>query len=127
MAGVAAGLGGVARAGGGAVAQGVRAMASRAGEPLKESAQAGRGAAWRATGGSAPSGASSASAASARAAPVSPSSGAAPVSPSGGAAPDWARRLRAEQAARAHRQATTQAIRDGDRPGGAANPDLKED
>jgi len=118
MAGVAAGLGGVARAGGGAVAQGVRAMAIRAGEPLKESAQGGRSAAWRATGGSAPGGASSASAASARAAPVSPS---------GGAAPDWARRLRAEQAARAHRQATTQAIRDGDRPGGAANPDLKED
>ncbi|MGE0155304.1 MAG: P-type conjugative transfer protein TrbL [Reyranellaceae bacterium] len=116
--GMAAGLGGVARAGGGAVAQGVRAMASRAGEPLKESAQAGRSAAWRATGGTAPGGASSASAASARAAPVSPS---------GGAAPDWARRLRAEQAARAHRQATTQAIRDGDRPGGAANPDLKED
>jgi type IV secretion system protein TrbL len=118
MTGVAAGLGGVARAGGGAVAQGVRAMARRAGEPLKESAQAGRSAAWRATGGSAPGGASAASAASARAAPVSPS---------GGGAPDWARRLRAEQAARAHRQATTQAIRDGDRPGGAANPDLKED
>ena len=118
MAGVAAGLGGVARAGGGAVAQGVRAMASRAGEPLKESAQAGRSAAWRATGGSAPGGASSALAASARAAPVSPS---------GGAAPEWARRLRAEQASRAHRHATAQAIRDGDRPGGAANPDLKED
>jgi type IV secretion system protein TrbL len=118
MAGVAAGLGGVARAGGGAVAQGVRAIASRADESMKESAQEGRSAAWRATGGSAPGSASSASAASARAAPVSPS---------GGAAPHWARRLRAEQAARAHRQATTQAIRDGDRPGGAANPDLKED
>jgi len=118
MAGVAAGLGGVARAGGGAVAQGVRAMAIRAGEPLKESTQGGRSAAWRVTGGSAPGGANSASGASARAAPVSPS---------GGAAPDWARRLRAEQAARAYRQATTQAIRDGDRPGGAANPDLKED
>jgi type IV secretion system protein TrbL len=34
--------------------------------------------------------------------------------------------LRAEQASRAHRHATTQAIRDGDRAGGGANPDLKE-
>jgi len=85
---------------------------------MKESAQSGRSAAWRATGGSAPSGSNTASAASANAAPASSS---------GGAAPDWARRLRAEQTSRAHRQAATQAIRDGDRPGGAANPDLKEE
>jgi type IV secretion system protein TrbL len=118
MAGMAAGMGGMARAGGGAIAQGVRAIASRAGEPLKEGARKGRSAAWRATGGSAPSSSSAASAASANAAPASSS---------GGTAPDWARRLRAEQAARAHRQAATQAIRDGDRPGGAANPDLREE
>jgi type IV secretion system protein TrbL len=34
--------------------------------------------------------------------------------------------LRAEQASRAHRHATAQAIKDGDKPAGAANPDLKD-
>ena len=41
-------------------------------------------------------------------------------------APDWARRLRSEQAARHHRQAALQAVREGDRGGAAANPDIKE-
>ena len=43
-----------------------------------------------------------------------------------GEAPDWARRLRAEQTARHHRHVALQAIRDGDRGGAAANPDIKE-
>ena len=41
-------------------------------------------------------------------------------------APDWARQLRSEQAARHHRHAALQAIREGDRGGAAANPDIKE-
>jgi type IV secretion system protein TrbL len=41
-------------------------------------------------------------------------------------APDWARRLRSEQTARHHRHAALQAIREGDRGGAAANPDIKE-
>ena len=41
-------------------------------------------------------------------------------------APDWARRLRSEQAVRHHRHAALQAIREGDRGGAAANPDIKE-
>ncbi|MGN6848876.1 MAG: P-type conjugative transfer protein TrbL, partial [Sphingomicrobium sp.] len=41
-------------------------------------------------------------------------------------APDWARRLRAEQSARHHRQSAVQAIREGDGSGAAANPDIKE-
>ncbi|HEY7959574.1 MAG TPA: P-type conjugative transfer protein TrbL [Sphingomicrobium sp.] len=40
--------------------------------------------------------------------------------------PGWARRLRSEQAARHHRQSALQAIREGDRGGAAANPDIKE-
>jgi type IV secretion system protein TrbL len=40
--------------------------------------------------------------------------------------PDWARRLRSEQAARHHRHAALQAVREGDRGGAAANPDIKE-
>jgi type IV secretion system protein TrbL len=40
--------------------------------------------------------------------------------------PDWAKRLRSEQAARHHRHAALQAVREGDRGGAAANPDIKE-
>lgn len=45
---------------------------------------------------------------------------------SGGEAPEWARRLRADQAARHHRHAALQSVREGDRGGAAANPDIKE-
>ncbi len=38
----------------------------------------------------------------------------------------WARRLRSEQRMRAHAHTTTQAIKEGDRPGAAANPDLDQ-
>ncbi|MEW5704379.1 MAG: P-type conjugative transfer protein TrbL [Pseudomonadota bacterium] len=115
MGAVAAGVGGVARAGGGAVAQGARSMASRASNSLSQSAKTGREAAWRATGGGSVSGESASGAAQGA------SSAAATDS-----APQWAKRLRAEQASRAHRHTTAQAIKDGDKPGGAANPDLKD-
>ena len=42
------------------------------------------------------------------------------------AAPGWARRLRAEQNARHHRQSAVQAIREGDGGGAAANPDIRQ-
>jgi len=107
MAGVAAGVGGVARAAGGAVAQGVRSTAGRASSSLKESADAGRRTAWAATGGQ----------------PIAsgPSS---PSSTGIASAPDWAKNLRADQTRRAHAHATAQSIKDGDRPGASANPDL---
>jgi len=107
MAGVAAGLGGVARAAGGAVAQKARSMAGQAGASLSRSAQAGREGAWQATGGQ-------------------PISNGAPSSSSTGSAsaPDWARSFRSEQARRAQAHATTQSIKDGDRSGAGANPDL---
>ena len=41
-------------------------------------------------------------------------------------APSWARRLRSEQTARHHRHVALQAVRDGDRGGAAATPDIKE-
>jgi len=112
MAGVTAGVGGIARAGGGAVAQGVRSALQRAGSSLAESGNAGRQAAWRATGGAT--------------AGSPPASGSSTATTSAASAPEWARRLRAEQASRAHRHATTQAIKDGDKAGGGANPDLKD-
>ena len=113
MGAVAAGLGGIARAGGGAMVNGARSMAQRAGGSLSESAQAGRQAAWRATGGS-------------NAAGSGPSGGGAPAN-STSAPPAWARRLQAEQRARHYRQATSQAIKQGDRPGAPANPDLDQE
>ncbi|MDB5392673.1 MAG: P-type conjugative transfer protein TrbL [Rhodospirillales bacterium] len=111
---VAAGLAGVARGGGGAVVQRARSMVQRADSPLAESAQSGRQAASRATGDGPASGGSASPADS------SPSRG-------GSEPPSWARRLQAEQRARHHRQATTQAIKEGDRPGAPANPNLDQE
>ncbi|MEQ8393679.1 MAG: P-type conjugative transfer protein TrbL [Gammaproteobacteria bacterium] len=105
VAGVAAGLAGVARAGGGVAA----AAARRATAGLFESARRGRQAAWQATGGSG--------------AGTNPGTG---TVPPGSGPPSWAQRLRAEQRRRAHLHTTAQAIKEGDRPGGGANPDLSE-
>lgn len=43
-----------------------------------------------------------------------------------GQAPDWARQLRSDQTRRHHRHVALQAIRDGDRGGVGAHPDIKE-
>jgi type IV secretion system protein TrbL len=100
-------VGGVARAAGGAVAQGVRSTAGRASSSLRESVDTGRRAAWAATGGQ-------------------PIANGAPSSSSTGttSAPDWAKSLRTDQTRRAHAHATAQSIKDGDRSGAPANPDL---
>ncbi|KUM26929.1 conjugal transfer protein TrbL [Mesorhizobium loti] len=105
LSGVAAGVQGIAGAAAGAAMHGMRSSA----EPLRRSAAAGRDAAWTATGGTPTS---SMTAGPANAAPA--------------AAPAWARRLRSEQTARAHRHAATQAVRDGDRGGSGANPSLND-
>lgn len=107
MAGVGAGLSGVAKAGAGAA----RSAFSGVGSKFAESAQAGRRAAFRATGGQSSGG----------------SMGEPPSSAASGSMPNWAHRLRNEQRFRARTQAVTQAIREGDRPGGGANPDLKQE
>jgi type IV secretion system protein TrbL len=117
-AGVASGLSGVARAAAGAAAQPFKDMAGRAAGSLADSVQRGRVGAWKVTGGS------------------SPVAGAAPPAPAADAAggqgagpPAWARRMQSNQSAHVHRHAVLQAVKDGDRPGGSANPDLssKED
>jgi len=98
---VGAGLGGVARAG--------AAMArDRAASSLgaDAAAQAGRQAVFQAGAGAARGG----------------ESGGSPE----GAAPQWAQRLRAEQSARHHRHAALQAVREGDRGGAGATPDIRE-
>ncbi|RWQ22739.1 P-type conjugative transfer protein TrbL [Mesorhizobium sp.] len=105
LSGVAAGMGGVARAAGGAVVQSARSVTA----PVRQSAEAGRDAAWTATGGG----------------PTSSQPEPA-VNTAADAAPAWAKRLRSEQTARAHRHTAMQAVRDGDRPGSGANPSLND-
>jgi type IV secretion system protein TrbL len=110
-AGVGAGLAGVARAGAGAAANAARGAGARFASSMGESAQAGRDAAFRATGGTR------------TASPANENTSA----PAGsGGVPAWARRLRSEQRMRAHAHTTTQTIKDGDRPGAAATPDLDQ-
>jgi type IV secretion system protein TrbL len=99
---VGAGLAGVASAGGAAAMQKLRGAGGIA-------AAAGRGQRAALLAGATRAGAASAAAGESASEP-----------------PDWARRLRSEQTARHHRHAAFQAIREGDRGGGAANPDIKE-
>ena len=109
LAGVGAGLAGVARAGAGAVRQGARALGETITDALAESAESGRQAAWSATGGEPPSSASAA---------MPAESGA------GDAVPPWARRLRTTQRLHTYGHTVSRAIKEGDRPGAGANPDL---
>jgi type IV secretion system protein TrbL len=113
-AGVSGGVGGVARAGVGAGMQSARSMIARAGAAISESAQAGRQAAWRSTGGGAQGTTNS-----------SGRDGSASDQRSN--APDWARRLSSEQRARHTNQLATQALKEGDRPGAPANPELDQE
>jgi type IV secretion system protein TrbL len=99
---VGAGLGGVARAGIGAARDRVNSAAG-----LGEAAERGRRSALFAGSGAAPAGAGQ-------------------ESRGGDDAPQWARQLRSEQSARQHRHAALQAVREGDRGGGGANPDISE-
>ncbi|HLG86852.1 MAG TPA: P-type conjugative transfer protein TrbL, partial [Alphaproteobacteria bacterium] len=107
IAAVGTGVAGVGRAAAGTVAQTARSVVSPIADAFDAPIAAGRRAAWRATGGSAASAPDTASA-----------------SPPPNAAPEWARRLRAEQIRRANLHAATQAIKEGDRQGGSANPEL---
>ncbi|SHL52573.1 type IV secretion system protein TrbL [Sphingobium sp. YR657] len=116
--GIKAGLGGVASAASNATGARVRSAASRVGQGFQADVARGRNAAWHAMNmdalmpGARPQAAGAA---------TSSSTGA-----GGDAAPSWAQKLRSEQAARHHRHVAAQTIKDGDRPGGAANPDLSD-
>jgi type IV secretion system protein TrbL len=119
MAGMAAGVSGVAKAGAGAAYQAARGAASNAASGLRESAQAGRQGAWRATGGTR---SSSSSSATGEPGPHGSTDGGG----SSATPPAWARRLRSQQQRRGHVQNIHQAVRDGDRPGHGISPTLHE-
>ena len=108
---VGAGLGGMASAAGGAAMQGARSFASRVTAPFRESVERGQQAA-RHAGRTSPAPAASGASSSGSGTPDS--------------VPEWARSLRAQQTARHHRHMAAQTIKDGDRPGSAANPNLSD-
>lgn len=108
LAGIGAGIAGMARAGAGALKQGARGTAERLSGTMAEAAASGRQGAWRATGGNLPS------------------SAGAPPPGSSTTVPAWARRLQSEQRLRAHTHVAAQAVKEGDRPGHGANPDLHQ-
>ena len=107
---VAAGVGGMATAAKGAASQKMAQAGQSIG--LGAAAEAGRNAAWNAgkTSSSASSGASGSGASEGSSAPM----------------PPWAQQMRSEQSARHNRQLALHAVRDGDRGGSGANPDIKE-
>jgi type IV secretion system protein TrbL len=49
-----------------------------------------------------------------------------PMAAGSASAPAWAERLRSEQRRRTQTHIAAQAIKDGDRAGSAANPDLQD-
>jgi type IV secretion system protein TrbL len=104
---VGAGVGGMAKAAGNAAKAGI---ANALG--LGDAVDAGRTAAWNALNrGSSPG----------------PSgSNASDASPGAGNAPAWARDFKATQTARHHRHVALQTLKEGDRGGASATPDIKE-
>lgn len=114
-AGVAAGLGGVAQAGMGAAREAAQRWGQSIWGDATDRAKAGQETAFRATGGRRTR------------RPANENGPSAAASPGFAAAPPaWARRMQSEGRRRAHAHTTTQAIKDGDRPGAAANPDLDQ-
>jgi type IV secretion system protein TrbL len=114
-AGVAAGMGGVAAAGFGAARSAAQSWGEGVFGDAAARAKAGGEAAFKATGGR-------------RSGSPANENGPAATAPGGapGAPPAWARRMQSEGRRRAHSHATTQAIKEGDRPGAAANPELDQ-
>ncbi|MGQ3293961.1 MAG: P-type conjugative transfer protein TrbL, partial [Shinella sp.] len=117
-AGVASGLGGVARAGGSAAVSPLRRAASRAAESMKSSFNAGGKAAFEATGGTSTMGSIGGDAAGDGAASAG--------SASAGGPPAWAQRMRRSQHMTHAAQATAHAVRSGDAHGGGSSVNLSE-
>jgi type IV secretion system protein TrbL len=100
---VGAGLGGVATAAKGAAANRLRSASG-----VGVAAERGRQAAWSAG------------------TTASPAAASTPATSGTTAAPAWAQRLQGQQNARHRRQMAVHAVRDGDRGGASATPDIKE-
>ena len=123
MAGVGAGLAGVARGAAAASSQARRNFTQSASSGLSARSQAGFQAAWTATGGTRSS--------STNSPPPSggpTSSGAAATGGGSSASPPlWARRLHQTQRRRAHAQMAAQAIKEGDKSGSGLTPSIRQE
>jgi type IV secretion system protein TrbL len=109
--GAAGGSGGGTSSAAAAGPQPARSRVQRVGDAVSAGVRAGRQSVRGASSGNAP-----------------PTSGPSNSSPdSAPATPEWARRLRGEQRARHARQTVTQAVKEGDRPGAPANPELDQE
>ncbi|WP_334146654.1 P-type conjugative transfer protein TrbL [Hyphomicrobium sp.] len=117
MRAVATGLGGVARAGAGAVAQPIREGMSSAADSLRDSHAAGRAAAWTATGGQPPIGSQAAA----------NDLSFAGVGEADSAAPAWANRAKRTATMQHGASVAAHTIRGGDHGGGAMSVSLKQD
>jgi type IV secretion system protein TrbL len=100
------------------VGAGVRGMASAAAHGIRDRASAGAGLSAAAERGE--------RAALFAGSNRSASASSTPAPGAGDETPQWARRLRSDQAARHHRHLAVQALREGDRGGSGANPDISE-
>lgn len=108
---IAAGMAGVAKAGAGAAAQPVKQAMSRAASALSASQQAGRSAAWTATGGE-------------QSAASSPNG---PSAVTAGSPPEWAARMKRGQAMSHGASMAAHSVRSGDHGGGSMNVSLNQD
>ncbi len=120
-----AGLGGVASAASNAAGARVRSAASHVRQGFQADVARGRNAAWQAMNMDTLMPGARTQAAGAAMGGAAGAAGQA-ASAAGEAAPSWAQKLRSEQTARHRRHVAAQTIKDGDRPGSAANPDLSD-
>lgn len=111
---IAAGMAGVAKAGAGAAIQPMKQAMSRAASALSDSHQAGRSAAWTATGGEQTSAAD---------APERASS----AESNAGSPPAWASRMKRGQAMSHGASMAAHSVRSGDHGGGSMNVSLNQD
>ncbi|MER9435838.1 P-type conjugative transfer protein TrbL [Mesorhizobium sp. M0618] len=110
---ITAGIAGVAKAGAGTAVQPVKQAMSRAASALSSSQQAGRSAAWTATGGEQPAAAASGRASTAESGAESP--------------PAWANRMKPGQAMSHGASMAAHSVRSGDHGGGSTNVSLNQD
>ncbi|MDQ1158948.1 type IV secretion system protein TrbL [Sphingomonas sp. SORGH_AS 950] len=118
---ISAGFDGLASAAKGAAGHAATSTFSRVQQGLSDSAQRGRDAAMAALGGESPR-----AGAGAEGSGEPAKDDAAPNRSADSSPPLWARKMRSEQTARHRVHAAMQIVKEGDRPGAPANPDLSD-
>ena len=105
--GAASGMASVGKAAAGNVRQGVQNMMNKVAAPAVQAFSEGKASAWSATGGRG-------------------SASKAPPETSAHAMPDWAQKMQRQQTLKSAGLMTLHAVKDGDRPGAPANPEISK-